>query len=65
MKVTTEPKKCIASGACVLASPTVFDQDDEGIVVLLQENPDASLADEVDDAAAACPAMVIGVKHDD
>lgn len=65
MKVTTEPKKCIASGACVFASPRVFTQDDDGIVVLLQESPDVSLADEVDDAAAACPAMAIEAHHDD
>jgi ferredoxin len=40
MKVTIEPKKCIAAGMCVAHAPEVFDQDDDnGIVVLLDEHP--------------------------
>ena len=62
MKVTTHTDRCIASGACVLASPQVFDQDEDGIVVLLDEEPPEAEHASVQEAARACPAMVIDVE---
>jgi ferredoxin len=61
MKVTIDRDKCIASGACVLANPNVFAQDDDGIVWLLQEHPGEEQAEATRDAMFACPAMVIEV----
>ena len=63
MKVTIDTDKCIGSGQCVLASPDVFDQrEEDGIVVLLNENPPAELAADVKQAAAVCPALAITVE---
>jgi ferredoxin len=62
MKVTTHTDRCIASGACVLASPQVFDQDEDGIVVLLDPHPPESEQESAREAARACPAMVIDVE---
>jgi ferredoxin len=61
VNVTIETEKCIASGGCVFACPEVFDQDDDGIVVLLDANPDESLRGKVLEAIDACPAAVISV----
>jgi ferredoxin len=61
MQVTIDTDKCIASGGCVFACPEVFDQDDDGIVVLLQANPPEELRDKVNEAIDACPAAVIEV----
>jgi len=62
MKVIIDQDKCVASGQCVLAAPDVFDQrEEDGIVVLLAENPPAELADAVREAAALCPALAIEV----
>jgi ferredoxin len=61
MDVTIDTDKCIASGGCVFACPEVFDQDDDGIVVLLDPSPEESLRDKVMDAIDACPASVITV----
>jgi ferredoxin len=48
----------------VLAAPAVFDQDeDEGLVVVLQEEPGAELADGVRRAEGNCPAMAIEVEE--
>lgn len=61
MRITVDTDKCIASGGCVFACPEVFDQDDDGIVVLLQPNPPEDLRDKVNEAIDACPAAVIEV----
>ncbi|MFD3589531.1 ferredoxin [Streptomyces sp. NPDC058683] len=64
MKVLIDEEKCVAAGQCVNASPDVFDQrDEDGIVVLLHENPPAELADDVRNAAAVCPALAIRIEE--
>jgi len=63
MKVTVDVDVCIASGACVLACPEVFQQDDDGLVVLVNDEPGEELSDAVRDAMAACPAAVIEVEE--
>jgi ferredoxin len=59
VRITVDRDKCIASGACVIAAPELFDQDEDGIVVVLDENPDGELAAKAVEAAQACPAAVI------
>lgn len=59
MKVIVHTDHCIASGACVLECPEVFQQDDTGLVVVLDDQPEAALHDAVRRAMAACPAAVI------
>ncbi len=64
MKVFIDQDKCVASGQCVLTAPDVFDQrDEDGIVVLLTDNPPADRADDVRQAAAVCPALAIRVEE--
>lgn len=59
MKVELETDKCVASGQCVVAAMQVFDQDDDGIAVLLEEQVGAELVDDVREAVAVCPAAAI------
>ncbi|MEY9988782.1 ferredoxin [Streptomyces sp. V4I8] len=59
MKVELEADKCVASGQCVLAAMDVFDQDDDGIAILLAEQPAAEHLDGVREAVAVCPAAAI------
>ena len=61
MKVIVHSDHCIASGACVLDCPEVFQQDDSGLVVVVQEEPPEELHDAVRRAMAACPAAVIEI----
>jgi ferredoxin len=62
MRVTVDQDRCIGSGQCVLAAAGVFDQrDEDGIVVLLNDDPPAELREDVRKAAALCPAMAITV----
>lgn len=59
MQVKVHTHKCIGAGACVHAAPKVFDQDDQGIVIVLQKQPNADLHASVHEAIEACPAAVI------
>jgi ferredoxin len=60
VKVTVDQDKCVGAGQCVLTAPEVFDQrDEDGIVVLLREEPPATAHDDVRTAAQVCPALAI------
>jgi ferredoxin len=64
MKVHLDQDKCVASGQCVMAAMDVFDQrDEDGIAVLLTEEPPADKAEGVRSAAALCPALAIAVEE--
>jgi len=39
VKLYADREVCIGAGLCVLADDRVFDQDDEGIVVLIDDRP--------------------------
>ena len=59
MQVSVQKKKCIGSGACMIACESDFTLGDDGFVVLLDESPAEELRDQVEDAADACPAAAI------
>jgi ferredoxin len=62
MKVTVDQDKCCGAGTCVLLAPDVFDQrDEDGIVVLLDEQPPEELHSIVREAADVCPGAAISV----
>jgi ferredoxin len=63
MKVIVDQDRCVASGQCVMAAADVFDQrDEDGIVVLLTDDPPAELAEDVRQAATVCPALAIQIE---
>lgn len=59
MKFTVDTGKCIGAGQCALVAPEVFDQDDDGTVVVLRADPPAEADGAVEQAAALCPAAAI------
>ncbi|MFF0147367.1 ferredoxin [Amycolatopsis sulphurea] len=60
MKVVVDQSRCVGAGQCVLVAPEVFDQrEEDGIVLLLEENPPEELHDRVREAAQICPALAI------
>jgi ferredoxin len=64
MKISVDVDKCIGAGLCVLAAPEVFAQDeDTGLVIVLQEAPGPDQYDAVREAARLCPALVIHLEE--
>lgn len=61
MTITVNTESCVGAGQCVLTADDLFDQDDNGIVVLLDAKPDPSRAVAARRAAALCPARAISI----
>lgn len=61
MRIKADTGVCVGSGQCVLTEPEVFDQDDDGIVVLLTDQPAGQAADRARQAADLCPSRALSI----
>ncbi len=61
MNVRADRDMCIGAGMCVMTAEAVFDQDDDGLVVVLtDEIPDDELK-RVSDAVRLCPSGALSL----
>ena len=60
-KVHVDEHKCIGAGHCARTAPAIFDQDDTGIVVLLEATPAVHLHAAARKAATLCPSLAIRI----
>lgn len=64
MRVIVDRSKCVGGGNCVRSAPAVFGQDDEnGLVILLQEQPPESEKAGVEEAVDLCPVHAIDIAN--
>ena len=63
LKVRVDVDKCIGAGHCVLRAPRIFDQREDGIVILLDENPTPELHAAAHKAADLCPSQAITIEE--
>ncbi|MEE1755246.1 ferredoxin [Streptomyces sp. SP18CS02] len=62
MDVRVDRDRCIGAGMCALTAPQVFDQDDdEGLVVLLDTRPPREQHAAVRIVTGVCPASAVSV----
>jgi len=61
MGVVVQRDACVGAGQCALVAPDVFDQDDDGIVIVLEPEVDGALLAAATRAARLCPARAITV----
>ncbi|GAB2855616.1 ferredoxin [Actinocorallia aurea] len=64
MLVEADRESCISAGRCMAANGAVFDQDEEGIVVVLAPAPAAEHRESVRKAAYLCPAGAIKLRSE-
>jgi ferredoxin len=62
MHIEVDREACVGAGNCVLTLPEVFDQDDEGLVALLDTDPPDSEGAMVGRAVRLCPSGAISCK---
>lgn len=58
MRISADRDRCIGSGMCALIAPAIFDQDDDGTVLLLDSTPrqqDSAVREALD----SCPARAL------
>ncbi|WP_433676155.1 ferredoxin [Microbacterium gorillae] len=61
MSVVVQKSACVGAGQCALVAPDVFDQDDDGIVLLLEPDPEGADLDAATRAVRLCPARAISL----
>ncbi|SFP84190.1 ferredoxin [Amycolatopsis rubida] len=65
MRVNANSRTCAVSSLCVYRAPSVFSQDEDGHVVVLDHSPGEDVQDEVRRAARGCPTRSIEVVESD
>lgn len=63
MRVIVDHPKCCGAGQCVMVAPKVFDQRDDGMVILLDETPPLEQHRAVREAAIVCPGAAIRLQE--
>jgi ferredoxin len=64
MRIVADTSRCVGAGQCVLTEPSVFDQDEEdGTVVVLTEEPDSDQLDRARDAVRICPSGALSLRE--
>jgi ferredoxin len=61
MQIIADRTVCVGAGQCVLIAGDLFDQDDEGLVLVLEPHPEAAHEPAARRAATLCPARAISV----
>jgi ferredoxin len=64
VRVYVDRDKCVASGTCTLSAPGIFEQDEDGVAVVVMESPSADQVTAALSAARACPAEAIWLEDE-
>ena len=61
MKVQADREVCIQAGNCVMVADTLFDQDEDGIVVVLVDEVPESEEGRAREAVKLCPSQALKI----
>ncbi len=64
MKVVVDYDLCESNAICMSIEPTVFEVRDDDMLYVLDEHPDESKRDKIDEAVRRCPKQAISVVED-
>lgn len=63
MKVIVDRSKCTGLGICESLAPTVFEVDENGELMLLQESVDGDELRSVEEAITGCPTEALRLER--
>ena len=61
MKVEADREVCIQAGNCVMVADSLFDQDDDGIVMVLVDEVPGDKEDRAREAVKMCPSQALKI----
>jgi ferredoxin len=61
VRVEADRDVCIQAGNCVMVADAVFDQDDDGIVVILVDEVPEDQHDNAREAVKLCPSQALRI----
>jgi ferredoxin len=61
VKITADRDVCISAGNCVMVAGAVFDQDEDGIVVMLVDDVPESEEAHAREAVKLCPSQALRI----
>ena len=64
MKVEADREVCIQAGNCVMVADSLFDQDDDGIVMVLIDEVPGNEEDRAREAVKMCPSQALKIKQE-
>mgnify|MGYP001820340593 FL=1 len=64
MRIEADRETCTAAGQCASVAAALFDQDDDGVVVVLKDEPSEAEEAQARRAASLCPARAISIVED-
>jgi ferredoxin len=64
MRVVVDFDLCESNAVCMAVAPEVFEVRDDDFLYVLQETPDESLRDKVEEAVRRCPKQAISLAED-
>jgi len=62
MRVVVDYDLCESNAVCMAIAPEIFEVRDDDFLYVLQDEPDESLRDKLNDAVARCPKQAISVE---
>ena len=64
MQIAADRETCTAAGQCASVAPALFDQDEDGVVMILNDEPSEAEEAQARRAASLCPARAIAIIED-
>lgn len=64
MKVEADREVCIQAGNCVMVADSLFDQDDDGVVVVLVDEVPGDQEDRAREAVKMCPSQALKIAEE-
>jgi len=61
MKVEADREVCIQAGNCVMVADSLFDQDDDGFVMVLVDEVPGDEEDRAREAVKMCPSQALKI----